>query len=119
MDDFPLDWDLMNLDSPSPSETGTASDSETDDKTELTEGFQLRTRYVFVTWTRSRITDVEEFHRKLKERLPSATQLFGCQELHKDGTPHYHAIVVLPKAPNWTDVREHFLLKLDSGEVDT
>jgi hypothetical protein len=122
MADIPLDWELMNLDScSSESATPTPSDSETGDepKSKLTDGFELRTRYVFVTWTRSTITDPDQFHRKLKEKLPSTTKIFGCQELHKDGTPHYHAVVALPTAPNWTNVREHFLIKLDSGEVDT
>jgi hypothetical protein len=120
--DVPLDWDLVESMTVS-REGSPTSNIEGGDTESVNSGrsgtYELRSKYVFVTWSRSRIVDKDEFHRKLMAVLPAHAKVFGCQELHKDGTPHYHAVIRLNKRPHWTDSRKKFMLKLDDGEVDT
>lgn len=72
-----------------------------------------------MTWSQSRITNVEEFYRKLVELVPDNTELFGCQEFHEDGRPHYHAVIKFADRPWWRNARERLMMSLESGEVDT
>jgi hypothetical protein len=81
--------------------------------------FVLRTEVCFVTWSRSRIMDHTEFYKLLQLHMPAGTKIFGCQELHQDGTPHYHAVMKFPERVNWPDARKTFMLLLDDGTIDT
>lgn len=82
--------------------------------------FQLRTRVCFVTWNRSQVQDHVEFHEMLRDRLPAGTQLFGGQERHADGAPHYHVVIRFPRRIYWRDARKELMLPLlDTGEIDT
>jgi hypothetical protein len=81
--------------------------------------FWLRTQVCFVTWCRSRISDVNEFKRLLLERMPVGTQVFGCREYHSDGFPHFHAVVCFATSVYWQDAAERFWLRCSDGSVDT
>src|SRR5712671_6033254 len=81
--------------------------------------FLLRTQVCFVTWNRSHVTDHDLFYTMLQQHLPSGTKLFGGQEFHKDGAPHYHVVIRFPRRVRWADARKEFMLILDDGEIDT
>ncbi|RMZ72347.1 Geminivirus AL1 replication-associated catalytic domain [Pyrenophora seminiperda CCB06] len=51
--------------------------------------------------------------------MPYGTEMYGCKELHQDGTPHYHAVLRFPKAAKWANAAEHFVMRDEVGEVDT
>src|SRR5690349_895902 len=88
---------------------------------------------VFVTYTRSRINDKEEFLRCLRQSLSdslpgvSATEIpsveiFGCRRLHEDGAPHYHVLLKFSNMIHWRTVRKILSVWIDvegNREVDT
>lgn len=116
----PLDWTLIGSPFSSDSEEDSTSESVVESGDEKKKkGYSLRSRYVLVTWSRSRISDANEFYQKLVAAMPSNTQIYGCQELHKDGTPHYHAVIQLPQRVHWRNAQQRFSLELDDGTVDT
>lgn len=82
--------------------------------------FQLRgVRVCFVTWNHSQVEDHNEFYRLLRAHLPSGTELFGGQERHADGSPHYHVVIRFSHAIHWKDARKELMLELETGEIDT
>lgn len=81
--------------------------------------FLLRSEVCFVTWSQSRIRDPREFYRKLVEVMPVGTKVFGSQEFHDDGNPHYHAVLRFPERVHWDDAPKYFLLRTARGVVDT
>jgi hypothetical protein len=87
--------------------------------TESGGAFHLKHKCVLVKWSRSRIEDSEEFHRKLVELLPAGSELYGCQERHQDGNLHYHVVVRLEIRPNWRDAGRKFSMVHADGDVDT
>ncbi|KAM4060279.1 geminivirus rep catalytic domain-containing protein [Hirsutella rhossiliensis] len=103
--------------------------------TEKHQDFVFHANMAFVTYTRSRVEDPEEFHRYLRESLaPSlprvnrrtgqagTVQVYGCKELHEDGTPHYHVMLKFEPRVHWRNAREKFRVWIDvkdGREVDT
>lgn len=55
----------------------------------------------------------------LRGAMPEGTLMFGCKEFHKDGVPHYHAVLGFPKEVYWEDALSRFRLRMQCGEVDT
>jgi hypothetical protein len=82
-------------------------------------GFLLRSQVCFVTWSQSRIRDRDEFYRGLVEIMPAGTKIFGSQEFHDDGRPHYHAVLLFPSRVHWSDATKYFMVKRADGQVDT
>ncbi|KAI1522598.1 hypothetical protein PtrSN002B_012169 [Pyrenophora tritici-repentis] len=83
-------------------------------------GYKLDTRAVLVTWSKSRITDVSLFEQNLVAMMPYGTEMYGCKELHKDGTPHYHVVLRFPKRHNWgLNAKQHFVMRTAEDEEDT
>ena len=72
---------------------------------------------MFVTYSKSSFTEdrIEEFHQRLKLRMPANTEIYGCFELHEDGSPHYHVLISFSKRTHWNDARK----KLRIGTDDT
>ncbi|KJZ68087.1 hypothetical protein HIM_12521 [Hirsutella minnesotensis 3608] len=79
--------------------------------------FVLCADVVFVTYTRSRVYDKEEFHRSLTQSLTDslarvkatskvAVEIFGSRELHSDGTPHYHVVLRFSARIYWPRARQ-------------
>lgn len=95
--------------------------------------FVFQSEVAFVTYSRSRVEDKEEFHRCLRDSLEphlpwvsasekASLELFGSKELHEDGTPHYHVVVRFSKRVHWRQARKNFSMWIDvDGErvVDT
>src|SRR5687767_2722939 len=95
--------------------------------------FVFQAQLAFVTYSRSRFDDKEEFSKALRESLEphlpyvgagkrSTLEIFGSKELHEDGTPHYHAVMRFGKKPHWRKARKNFAVWIDvDGErvVDT
>jgi len=87
----------------------------------------------FVTYTRSRVKEKEEFHDLLQASLQRSlsrdrvtekvtVRVFGSKELHEDGVPHYHVLVRFSKPVYWKKARERFSVWILAGgrpEVDT
>ena len=95
------------------------SDSEGDINSKFSGKFELRNRFAFVTWARSRIEDHLVYYDKLMKMLPGGVKLFGGKELHDDGTPHYHVVIEFERRVHWRNAREKFMIRHDDGEVDT
>lgn len=82
----------------------------------------------FVTYSRSRINDKNEFLHKLQASLQRnlgacrntrgvSMEIFGSKELHEDGTPHYHVVVRFSKKVYWKKAREMFSVRTwDKGK---
>jgi hypothetical protein len=51
--------------------------------------------------------------------MPAGTLIFGSKELHRDGNPHYHAVMRFPYRVHWTDARQRLMLHAPDGLVDT
>jgi hypothetical protein len=100
-------------------DTESTAISSVEEADEPRKKFKVKSPSIFVTWSQSGITDVEEFHGKLKKLLPAGTLLYGCKELHEDGNPHYHAVIKFPVRPNWRDAIPRLRILRESGEVDT
>lgn len=71
---------------------------------------------VFVTYTRSRIDDKEEFHQRLSDSLERSlarvratnnvsVEMFGSKELHAGGTPRYHVVLRFSRKIYWPQAR--------------
>ena len=89
----------------------------------------------FVTYSRSRVEDPEDFHRYLREsmepHLPrvgglegdkGTVEVFGSKELHEDGVPHYHVMLRFEPRVHWRKARQNFSVWIDvdgNREVDT
>ena len=71
----------------------------------------------FVTWAKSQIHGSDQFYEVLKQRLPSGTEIFGCQ-LDDDKTC-YHAVIRNVDFPYWPDPKKTFTLYIDEGTIDT
>jgi len=82
-------------------------------------GFLLRSQVCFVTWSQSRIYEPEVFYRGLVGILPPGTKIFGSQEFHEDGCPHYHAVLFFPSSVHWKDATRYFMVKRSDGQIDT
>lgn len=72
-----------------------------------------------MTWCRSRVEQVAEFERMLRQAMPEGTFMFGCKEFHQDGVPHYHAVLGFLHDVFWEDAVSKFRLRRDDGVVDT
>lgn len=81
--------------------------------------YWFNTEVVLLTWSHSKIEDAELFHKLLREKVDESTQIFGVQERHKNGVPHYHAVLKFPKRTHVRNVRERFKMVLEDGTVDT
>jgi len=44
--------------------------------------YHFNGKYIYVTWSKSKIDSKEEFHEKLLGRLPAGARVFGGRELH-------------------------------------
>jgi hypothetical protein len=98
------------------------NDDNEDGKSSVDEGngtFGVHGKYLYVTYSQSRIDDHEEFYKKLLDKLPYNTEVYGGKEYHKDGKPHYHVVMRFPCRVEWADARERLTLLADDGEVDT
>jgi hypothetical protein len=72
-----------------------------------TEGkFKFNGRYLYLTYSKSNIGNKEDFEARLMVVLPERSKVYGCKELHKDGTPHYHCLVRFGERQNWPDARK-------------
>lgn len=78
--------------------------------------YLLNDKHIYVTWPKSTIHSKKEFHEKLLALLPSGIRLFGCRELHENGTPHYH-VVFFPAKVHWPDARGHFSIEGDTNAI--
>jgi len=91
-------------------------------------GYELRSRYVLISYLRSSIEDVTVFERlfvaRLKEVSPrvNATtadrvgfQYYGGQEFHEDGCPHYHVVVVWDDGVHMRNARERLMVLVGEG----
>jgi len=45
--------------------------------------------------------------------MPTGTIIYGCFELHEDGSPHYHVLISFPKRTHWTDARKKLRIGMD------
>lgn len=81
--------------------------------------FLLRSEVCFVTWSQSHFDDYEEFYGGLLKVMPPGTKMFGCQEFHGDGRPHYHVVLRFPFRVHWSDATKYFMVKRVDGQVDT
>ncbi|KAM4060303.1 geminivirus rep catalytic domain-containing protein [Hirsutella rhossiliensis] len=95
--------------------------------------FVMYADVVFVTYTRSRVHDKEEFHRCLRHSVADSlsrvkatskvtVDVFGSRELHEDGTPHYHVVLRFSKRVYWPRARlslSVWILVGDKRVVDT
>jgi len=79
--------------------------------------YRFNGRYLYVTWSKSTIESKEEFETKLLPLLPAKTQVFGGRELHKDGTPHYHAVFKFENKVHWTDAHKHLTIQGDTTAI--
>ena len=86
---------------------------------EVGEGYKFHGRYALLTWSRTRFTDVETFHRRLLEQVPEGTEVYGSMEDHKENGFHFHAVLRFPNKVHYTDARSHWLVRHDDGTVDT
>src|ERR1700742_3125559 len=71
----------------------------------------------FVTWSRSKIEDHQRFASMLRDRLPEETKVYGSKELHVDGSPHYHAVVLLSDGVTLMDARETLTFPGDTDGI--
>ncbi|KJZ68399.1 hypothetical protein HIM_12210 [Hirsutella minnesotensis 3608] len=95
--------------------------------------FVLQSRLVFVTYSRSRVSDKEEFHKYLKDSLEpnlpyvgaeerATVEIFGSKELHEDDAPHYHVVLRFSKKVHWRQARQKLAVWIEvDGErvIDT
>ena len=95
--------------------------------------FILYSKLVFVTYTRSRINDKEEFHECLFDSLERSlardwatynvsVEMFGSKELHKSGIPHYHVVLRFSRKVYWPKARRElsvWILVNGHREIDT
>jgi len=81
--------------------------------------FALRSTVCFVTWSQSRTYNHKQFYRKLQRIVPSGIEIFGGKELHRDGNPHYYAVLRFPYRVNWQDARRKLMVPGPDGDVDT
>jgi hypothetical protein len=81
-----------------------------------TQKFELSGAF-FVTWSRSKIEEHQRFASMLRDRLPEGTEVYGSKELHVDGSPHYHAVVLLSDGVTLVDARETLTFPGDTEAV--
>lgn len=95
--------------------------------------FILYGKLVFVTYTRSRINDKEEFHQHLAESLERSlarhwatynvsVEIFGSKEMHECGIPHYHVVLRFSRKVYWPKARRElavWILVNGRRQVDT
>lgn len=111
-DDIPAAGDVLD-----------EQDSEDDVGSESSSGqsepgkYRLTGRNVYVTWSKSKINDKDEFHQKLLAILPAGVRLFGGRELHQDGTPHYHAVLSFVDKVHWTDAVKKLSIEGDTNAI--
>lgn len=90
--------------------------------------FDFCGRYVMVTYNRSQVTDHTKFSTLLQSHIQAQMPVlgqgsieragfnfYGAQELHQDGTPHYHVVFRFDKKVHWRDARNRFAIPL-SGQ---
>ncbi|PLB38795.1 uncharacterized protein BDW47DRAFT_125025 [Aspergillus candidus] len=76
----------------------------------------LHAKYAFVTFEKSKIHNVEEFHRRFLEKFPTA-ETFGSREWHEDGTPHYFVVIRFASRVKFSNARKSLLLDGEDGRV--
>lgn len=81
--------------------------------------YEINSKYLFVTWSRSTFgcNRISQFYAKLQEALSKGTKIYGCLKLHQDGTPDYHALIVLPKREHWRDARRKLQFEEDTNSI--
>lgn len=79
--------------------------------------YRFHGAFMFVTYSQSKVNDHWEFYERLRARMPEGTMIYGGQEKHKDGNPHYHVVIRFPKRVHWSDARSHLVLEDDTGAV--
>jgi len=88
-----------------------ASEEEKDGK------WRFNGKHIYVTWSKSRIEDKDEFHQKLLALLPAGVRMFGGRELHEDGTPHYHVVFSFADRVHWPDAAKKFSIEGDTNAI--
>ncbi|KAF4331666.1 ac1 [Fusarium beomiforme] len=99
------------------------------------EGGQYRVhgRAFLITYSQSRVEDPEEFHScfcaSVKAHIdpkdreePDGLQVYGVMELHSDGKPHYHVLMLLKRPVQWRNAREKvrvWITRDEESVVDT
>ncbi|KAF4494811.1 ac1 [Fusarium agapanthi] len=99
------------------------------------EGRQYRVhgRAFFITYTQSRVEDPEEFHACFRASVqahihpkdrddPEGLQVYGVMELHSDGRPHYHVLMLIRNSVQWRNAREKvrvWITRDEQSVVDT
>jgi len=79
--------------------------------------YRFHGTFIFVTYAQSKIGDSGEFYERLREKMPVGTLIFGGQERHEDGHPHYHVVMKFPKRIHWSDARSHLRLEGDTDAI--
>lgn len=79
--------------------------------------YRFHGTFIFVTYAQSKIADGYEFYERLRGRMPEGTSIFGGQEKHEDGNPHYHVVMKFPKRIHWSDARSHLRLEGDTDAI--
>ncbi len=74
-------------------------------------------KYIYVTWSKSKIEEKEVFHQKLLALLPAGVRMFGGRELHEDGTPHYHVVFSFTEKVHWPDAAKKFSIEGDTNAI--
>ena len=95
--------------------------------------FRLYADVVFVTYSRSRVNDKNEFHETLFDSLERSlaqdratsnvsVKLFGSKELHDSGIPHYHVAIQFSQKIYWPNARQMlsvWIIVNGRREIDT
>lgn len=95
--------------------------------------FKLYAKLVFVTYTRSRTVDKEEFYRLVSDSLERSlarsrathnvsVEMFGSREFHEDGVPHYHVLLRFSRTIYWPKARKElsvWIIVDGHREIDT
>lgn len=96
--------------------------------------FEFQGKELFVTYSRSRVDAVEEFHQRLLASLEDAlpkvgkngakpvVSVYGSRELHEDGVPHYHVLLAFDRKVHWRNARKSLQVWADidgKRQVDT
>lgn len=117
----------VDVQSPSSVEEGRVPDSHQSESGK----FIVRGRYLFVIYNRSRVEDHEQFYKWLKKSVVSTklgdgryaeVRMYGFQERHEDGTPHYHVVFDMIKRVHWPNARKRLQVQVEIDgqiQVDT
>ena len=107
------DAELIESDATSSRESSRESSPELEVPGRRSKGtgkFSVFGQHCFVTYSKSPVGEAERFYELLRAKMPEGTEMFGCQEPHQDGWPHYHVVIRFPNRVHWRDARSRFRL---------